>query len=120
MLQFCTFSSFPQVVQFHPNGKYIATGSSDHTCRLWDIHSGQCVRLFTGKKVRRGRREEGGGRRKEEGREEEDGGGGREGGRRKEGGREEEGGREGGGGRKEKGGRGSGSEKKDTRYNIIM
>ena len=44
------FSSI-QVAQFHPNGKYIATGSSDHTCRLWDIHSGQCVRLLAGKKV---------------------------------------------------------------------
>ena len=40
-----------QVAQFHPNGKYVVTGSSDHTCRLWDIHNGQCVRLLAGKKV---------------------------------------------------------------------
>ena len=40
-----------QVVQFHPNGKYIATGSSDRTCRLWDVQSGQCVRLLPGSKV---------------------------------------------------------------------
>ena len=40
-----------QVVRFHPNGKYIATGSCDHTCRLWDIQSGRCVRLMTGSKV---------------------------------------------------------------------
>ena len=45
------FAIFRQVAQFHPNGKYIATGSSDHTCRLWDIHSGHCVRLLAGQKV---------------------------------------------------------------------
>lgn len=26
----------------------MVTGSSDRTCRLWDVHSGQCVRVFTG------------------------------------------------------------------------
>ena len=44
---------FIQVVRFHPNGRYIATGSSDQTCRLWDIQNGQCVRLMPGSKVRR-------------------------------------------------------------------
>ena len=39
------------MVRFHPNGKYIATGSRDHTSRLWDIQNGQCVRLLTGNKV---------------------------------------------------------------------
>ena len=41
----------PQVVRFHPNCNYLATGSSDRTCRLWDVQSGQCVRLFPGTKV---------------------------------------------------------------------
>ena len=44
------YTSF-QVAQFHPNGNYIATGSTDRTCRLWDINTGNCVRLYTGSKV---------------------------------------------------------------------
>lgn len=40
--------SFFQVVKFHPNGQYISTGSSDKTCRVWDVLSGKTVRLFTG------------------------------------------------------------------------
>ncbi len=45
----CLF--FVQCCQFHPNGNYIATGSCDRSVRLWDILSGQCVRIFTGHKV---------------------------------------------------------------------
>lgn len=41
--------SFPlQCLNFHPNSLYLATGSSDRTCRLWDIQRGACVRLFVG------------------------------------------------------------------------
>ena len=40
--------SHHQTIKFHPNSKYVATGSSDRTCRLWDIHNGNCVRVFTG------------------------------------------------------------------------
>ena len=43
---------FLQCVSFHPNGNYIASGSSDKTCRLWDIQSGQFVRVFVGHQVR--------------------------------------------------------------------
>lgn len=37
---------------FHPNSNYVATGSSDRTIRLWDVLTGNCVRIFTGHKVR--------------------------------------------------------------------
>lgn len=37
--------------RFHPNSNYVATGSSDRTIRLWDVLTGNCVRIFTGHKV---------------------------------------------------------------------
>lgn len=33
---------------FHPNSLYLATGSGDWTCRLWDVQKGTCVRVFVG------------------------------------------------------------------------
>lgn len=33
---------------FHPNSAYVLTGSSDKTVRMWDIQTGNSVRLFTG------------------------------------------------------------------------
>ena len=41
----------PQVVKFHPNGNYVATGSCDKSVRLWDVINGNCVRIFTGHKA---------------------------------------------------------------------
>ena len=35
-------------LRFHPNSLYLATGSSDRSCRLWDVQRGACVRLFVG------------------------------------------------------------------------
>ena len=45
------FFFFWQAVRFHPNSCYVATGSTDRTVRLWDVHSGACVRIMTGHKV---------------------------------------------------------------------
>lgn len=36
-----------QAVAFHPNGKYLATGSVDQTIRLWCITSGKLLRVLT-------------------------------------------------------------------------
>lgn len=35
-------------MKWHANCNYIATGSSDKTVRLWDVQSGECVRIFIG------------------------------------------------------------------------
>ena len=35
-----------EVIEFHPNGHYVATGSSDRQVRLWSVETGECVRLF--------------------------------------------------------------------------
>ncbi len=40
--------AFWQVVKFHPNGTYVATGSSDRTVRLWSVKDARTVRLFQG------------------------------------------------------------------------
>jgi transcription initiation factor TFIID subunit 5 len=33
-------------IKFHPNCNYLATGSSDASCRLWDVQTGECVRIL--------------------------------------------------------------------------
>ncbi len=35
-----------ECIEFHPNAHYIATGSCDKQIRLWDIETGECVRLM--------------------------------------------------------------------------
>ena len=35
-------------MEFHPNSNYVVTGSTDRTCRLWDVSNGDCVRVFQG------------------------------------------------------------------------
>jgi transcription initiation factor TFIID subunit 5 len=36
------------LVRWHPNCHYVATASSDRTVRLWDVATGECVRLMGG------------------------------------------------------------------------
>lgn len=35
-------------MKFHPNSRYLATGSADRSARFWDVQTGRCVRVFTG------------------------------------------------------------------------
>jgi len=35
-----------ETIEFHPNIHYLATGSSDKQIRLWELETGECVRLM--------------------------------------------------------------------------
>jgi WD40 repeat protein len=44
-LRFTGHQSDVDVVSWHPNSHYVATGSSDRTVRLWDVASGESAHL---------------------------------------------------------------------------
>lgn len=44
----CQLHFMSKTVRFHPNSLYLGTGSSDRTCRLWDVQKGMCLRVFVG------------------------------------------------------------------------
>jgi hypothetical protein len=38
--------AYPHEITFSPDGKYMATASEDHTCRLWDMETRECLHVF--------------------------------------------------------------------------
>ncbi|MEM7010366.1 MAG: TIR domain-containing protein, partial [Verrucomicrobiota bacterium] len=41
-------TDYVRSVAFSPDGKFALSGSDDYTVRLWEIESGQCLRVFEG------------------------------------------------------------------------
>ncbi len=37
-----------RTLAFHPEGHILASGSDDHTCRIWDVGSGECIKTLHG------------------------------------------------------------------------
>lgn len=37
-----------QCIRFHPNARYLATGSADKTVRLWNKDDGNMLRVYVG------------------------------------------------------------------------
>ena len=38
----------PSQVQFNPQGNRIITASSDKTCRMWSVETGECLQILEG------------------------------------------------------------------------
>ncbi|KAK3872112.1 hypothetical protein Pcinc_022794 [Petrolisthes cinctipes] len=38
--------SIIRTISVHPKGKYLASGSDDHTVRIWEVGTGRCLRSF--------------------------------------------------------------------------
>lgn len=37
-------------VSFHPNSKYLASGSQDETVKIWNVETGKCIMALRGKR----------------------------------------------------------------------
>ena len=35
-------------VSFSPNNQYVVSGSDDNTVRIWDVESGDCIKILKG------------------------------------------------------------------------
>lgn len=41
-------NSWLRDVVFSPNGEQLVSASEDHTVKIWDSHTGQCLKTFRG------------------------------------------------------------------------
>jgi WD40 repeat protein len=44
-------SDWVTCVAFHPEGKVFATGSADHSIKIWDLNSKKCIKTLNSKKI---------------------------------------------------------------------
>ncbi|ROT74343.1 putative ribosome biogenesis protein BOP1 [Penaeus vannamei] len=45
-LRFVGHQSVVRTISIHPLGKFLASGSDDHTVKIWEISTGRCLRTF--------------------------------------------------------------------------
>ncbi|MCL4125888.1 UNVERIFIED_CONTAM: hypothetical protein GTU68_021387 [Idotea baltica] len=50
-LRFVGHRSIVRTLAMHPGGKYLASGSDDHTVRVWEVSTGRCLRIFETEEV---------------------------------------------------------------------
>ncbi|KAJ1675751.1 WD repeat-containing protein 5 [Spiromyces aspiralis] len=50
MIVSCSCDGLMSFVKFSPNGKFILASTQDNTIRLWNYHTGKCLKTYTGHK----------------------------------------------------------------------